>query len=150
MAVCKKCKNKYYSKECPHCKKIEWKNKINKNNKIKYKTNDIKRKNQKKDNVYVKNDNYIIKTGVMIITICVALFTSYYFFEKYQENKIVSQYLKIMYGTDDLEEIEKYNNQIIKKYNTQNKALMKEIDKSLNQVNTSFEQTLQHMKNKNP
>lgn len=34
MANCNKCKNQFYSKECPHCKRIEWEKNLNKNNKI--------------------------------------------------------------------------------------------------------------------
>ncbi len=37
MATCKNCGNTYYSKECPHCKRIAWEQTLNKNNKSTYK-----------------------------------------------------------------------------------------------------------------
>jgi len=128
MAICENCGKEYLTKECVHCR--------NKKEKIKNKNNN--------------ENNTVVKIGVIIIATCTVLFTTFYFYEKYQENKIASQYLKMMYGTDDIEEIEKYNNQIIKKYNQQNKALIKEMDKSLNQINSGFEQALKKINNNPP
>ena len=67
MATCEKCGNKYYSKECPHCKKIAWEKSINQNNKNENHKITIPRKKEKNNLSSKKHANFLIRLLATII-----------------------------------------------------------------------------------
>lgn len=108
MAKCTICNNQFYSKECPHCKKTAWENKININNEI----DSSKYKPRKNINTKIKNKSKNIALTVIAVAIAIiAIIMMRNEYIKYQEEK---QIAKLLYGTDNYEEIEKINEKIIK------------------------------------
>jgi hypothetical protein len=76
MATCKICGNKYYAKECNHCKQMAYEKTISRNNKIdysKYKEN-LKNKN-KQPKIKCVNKNIIMSAiGIFILTIGIYIY----------------------------------------------------------------------------
>ena len=113
-----KCNTKYFSKECPKCN--------NKNHKIYHTRNNNTYKNNNKNTIEnIKKINIkkniipiIIATAISIIAI-IMIKNEYV---EYQQNK---QIAKMIYGTDDYEEIDKIN----KKFMKSSEKTMKEIRK---------------------
>lgn len=71
MATCEKCGNKYYSKECNHCKKTEYIKTINQNNKVdydKYRENILQRKQEKKETFKLKQKHILIIIAILFYT----------------------------------------------------------------------------------
>ncbi|WP_457746558.1 hypothetical protein [Sulfurimonas sp.] len=120
MAFCQKCGNKYFGKECLNCKEEKWNRELNKNMSNVFRNNNTKKKYEN-----IKNENKIIKISIVIIAICITLTTTYYFMQEYQKKQELNKITKLLYGTDDYEEIKKIN----KKLEEQNEKIMKQFRK---------------------
>ena len=113
MANCEKCGNTYYSKECPHCKRITWERNLNKNNKTIYK-NEKQTKPENKNysnNINNKNSN---KTILIIIAIGVSIIAFLLIAKEYRRIQEERALARMFYGTDDIDKIEKINKKIEK------------------------------------
>ena len=113
MAKCETCGKTYYSKKCD-CNKIKKIYNIPK-------TNTHPRKEKSEININMKN------IAIVIITISILLIAILQITDRYQKTKETQMIMKMMYGTDDIEEIEKMNKQMMKK----NEKYMKEFRKLL-------------------
>ena len=128
MSICTICQKSYYSKSCPHCEETNWKDNLNKNNKVdgsKYNPRKIIKKEDstKRRNKIAFNKNialYLIAGSLIIIT-SVMLLKEY---KSYQQEQ---QIARLLYGTDDYDEIEKINNKLLK----QNEKMLKQFRKIL-------------------
>ena len=148
MAICEKCGNKYFQKECPECKKREWKRKLNKNNPSNKTYIQIKPKAQKKQVSNIKiQSNKILLTIIAISVIIIATIMTIKEYKRYQAEKQIAQFF---YGTDDPDEIEKINKKIIEKnkgmlikMNKANKEMTEEMQNVLIQANKQMREALE-------
>ena len=168
MAKCKICGNDFYSKECPHCKKIEWQKSLNENSTIdstKY-NNQAKKKNNTicpdcgkeyltKVCIPCRNkrekggNNFNIKNNPLLIVIAIAVSIMAFIMivKQYEEYRAMQQVKQMFYGTTDNDKIEKINNdmmkntnEILKTVNKENKSIMEMNNQMIKETNKVIQQ----------
>jgi hypothetical protein len=106
MATCGECGNTYFTRECLECKSGK---------------HQIREKNQRSNGFFRKN---IALAVIAVAVSIIALIMMRNEYVKHQEQK---QIAKLLYGTDDYDEIEKIN-----------KKIMKQNEKSIEQFRKLF------------